>query len=43
MVHFWAAYTVDDLGRVNLDFESSGGIIQVPVVQLEVLTPLIAP
>jgi hypothetical protein len=43
MVHFWAAYTVDDLGRVILDFESSGGIIMCPAVQLEVLTPLIAP
>jgi hypothetical protein len=43
MIHFWADYTVDDLGRVILDFESSGGIIKCPVVQLEVLSPLIAP
>jgi hypothetical protein len=43
MIHFWAAYTVDDLGRVILDFEASGGIIKVPGVQLELLARFIAP
>jgi hypothetical protein len=42
LVRFQTIYFVDS-GRVELDFESSGGSIKCPSVQLELVTPEILP
>jgi hypothetical protein len=40
MIQFSATYSVGDDTWVSIDFESSGGIIKCPGVQLELLMPL---